>query len=478
MSTTAHRKGRNDIHRASQSPTGHHRGRHPQTLSCRAHAADELGRPPGGSRHHDIGYGDFLAWAQGLGHLEVVGIEGVGHYGAGLGRAICARPVMRVTEVGRAQPATPRPPRQDRQRRCRRRGRDGAGRRRPRRPHDRRRDHRNAAGAADRAGQRRARARAKAFNALKDLIVTAPGRAARTSSPAGTSCTSSGHAPASATSEIPSTPAEAASSCGEIAGRALSDGSTPKPRHWTHRSRPSPPTHAPRCARCTAWPQTPPPPCSSPWATTPNASGPTLRSPNSAGSRPSKHPAANRAAPTQQRRKPRRQPRPARHLRCSTAPPPTHPRLPRPPHRRRQDKGRNHALHKEIHRPRDLPRRAAHTPRDPYSNPCRNMRASGVEGAMMASTMSTQRWPSLGGSTWPAYPAPGAASATRPRPRGRDRASSDRATAGEPVYRTRREPFDSCDRSSPTSHHACRIQESRDRCPIISTPRRVAKTPV
>ena len=47
-------------------------------------------------------------------------------------------------------------------------------------------------------------------------------------------------------------------------------------------------------------------------------------------------------------------------------------------------------------------------------------------------------------------------------------------------YRTPREPFDSCDRGSPTSHHACRgrTQESRDRCPTTSTPRRVAKTPV
>jgi hypothetical protein len=81
----------------------------------------------------------------------------------------------------------------------------------------------------------------------------------------------------------------------------------------------------------------------------------------------------NRAAPTQQRRKPRRQPRPACHLRCPTPPPPTHPRLPRPPHRRRQDKSRNHALHKEIHRPRDLPRRSAHPPRNPYTNHCHNI---------------------------------------------------------------------------------------------------------
>jgi transposase len=67
-----------------------------------AHAADELGRPLGSYTMPttSIGYGDFLAWAQGLGELEVVGIEGVGHYGAGLGRALRAAGV-RVNEVGR-----------------------------------------------------------------------------------------------------------------------------------------------------------------------------------------------------------------------------------------------------------------------------------------------------------------------------------------------------------------------------------------
>src|SRR5271163_3384372 len=149
--------------------------------------------------------------------------------------------------------------------------------------------------------------------------------------------------------------------------------------------------HAPLCARCTASAQTPPPPCSSPWATTPNASGPTPRSPNSAGSRPSKHPAAKPAAPTQQRRKPRRQPRPSRHLRCSTPPPPTHPRLPRPPHRRRQDETRNHALHKEIHRPRDLPCRAAYTPRNPYSNHCHNVGASAIEREICAGDLENRQ---------------------------------------------------------------------------------------
>jgi transposase len=91
-----------------------------------AHAADELGRPLGSYTMPttSIGYSDFLAWAQGLGHLEVVGIEGVGHYGAGLGRHLRAAG-LRVTKP---QPATPRPPRQDRQCRCRRSSRHGAGR--------------------------------------------------------------------------------------------------------------------------------------------------------------------------------------------------------------------------------------------------------------------------------------------------------------------------------------------------------------
>src|SRR5271168_4576337 len=49
-----------------------------------AHAADELGRPLGDHTMPTtgIGYGDFLAWAQGLGALEVVGIEGVGQHEA------------------------------------------------------------------------------------------------------------------------------------------------------------------------------------------------------------------------------------------------------------------------------------------------------------------------------------------------------------------------------------------------------------
>jgi transposase len=140
-----------------------------------AHAADELGRPLGSYTMPttSIGYGDFVAWAQGLGQLEVVGIEGVGHHGAGLGRALRAAG-MRVTEVGRP----------NRQRRARHGKTDSV----------------DATGAAaivlageDLGGPKSAgghtemlrvlrvarisavRARTKAFNALKDLIITAPG---------------------------------------------------------------------------------------------------------------------------------------------------------------------------------------------------------------------------------------------------------------------------------------------------------------
>ena len=82
-----------------------------------AHAADELGRPLGSYTMPttSIGYGDLLAWAQGLGELEVVGIEGVGHYGAGLGRAGPTRCRGAGHRGWPPQPATPRPPRQDRQ---------------------------------------------------------------------------------------------------------------------------------------------------------------------------------------------------------------------------------------------------------------------------------------------------------------------------------------------------------------------------
>ena len=64
----------------------------------------------------------------------------------------------------------------------------------------------------------------------------------------------------------------------------------------------------------------------------------------------------NHSAPTQPRRQPRRQPGSARHLGRTPAPPPTHPRLHRPPPGRRQNQKRDHAMPQALHRPRNLPR--------------------------------------------------------------------------------------------------------------------------
>ena len=46
------------------------------------------------------GYRGFVDWARGLGQLDTVGIEGVGHFGAGLARYLRAEGI-RVREVGR-----------------------------------------------------------------------------------------------------------------------------------------------------------------------------------------------------------------------------------------------------------------------------------------------------------------------------------------------------------------------------------------
>lgn len=139
-----------------------------------AHAADELGRPLGSYTMPttSIGYGDFLAWAQGLGELEVVGIEGVGHYGAGLGRALRAAGV-RVTEVGR-------PNRQRRARHGKTDSVDAAGAAAIVLAGEDLGDPKTADGITEMLRVLRiarvsaVRARAKASNALKDLIVTAP----------------------------------------------------------------------------------------------------------------------------------------------------------------------------------------------------------------------------------------------------------------------------------------------------------------
>jgi len=175
-----------------------------------AHAADELGRPLGSYTMPttSIGYGDFLAWAQDLGQLEVVGIEGVGHYGAGLGRALRAVGV-RVTEVGR-------PNRQRRARHGKTDSIDAAGAAAMVLAGDDLGDPKTADGITEMLRVLRiarvsaVRARAKAFNALKDLIVTAPDEL-RDELAGRHKLHLIGACAGLATSEIPSTPTEAVS---------------------------------------------------------------------------------------------------------------------------------------------------------------------------------------------------------------------------------------------------------------------------
>jgi transposase len=66
-----------------------------------AHAADQLGRPLGDYQMPTTaaGYADFLAWARPLGEVITVGIEGTGHYGAGLARYLRDHGIT-VREVG------------------------------------------------------------------------------------------------------------------------------------------------------------------------------------------------------------------------------------------------------------------------------------------------------------------------------------------------------------------------------------------
>jgi hypothetical protein len=67
-----------------------------------AHAVDQLGRPLGTHRlaATPAGYCGFVSWAHELGQLVAVGIEGRGHYGAGLARHLRAEGIA-VSEVGR-----------------------------------------------------------------------------------------------------------------------------------------------------------------------------------------------------------------------------------------------------------------------------------------------------------------------------------------------------------------------------------------
>ena len=67
-----------------------------------AHAVDGLGRPLGSYRlaASSGGYAEFVAWAHSLGQLTRVGIEGPGHFGAGLARHLVAEGIT-VSEVSR-----------------------------------------------------------------------------------------------------------------------------------------------------------------------------------------------------------------------------------------------------------------------------------------------------------------------------------------------------------------------------------------
>ncbi|MGC5026485.1 IS110 family transposase [Tsukamurella sp. DT100] len=67
-----------------------------------AHAKDHLGRPIADLQVPTTadGYAHFVAWAHSLGHVQAVGIEGTGHYGAGLARHLREAAFI-VREVGR-----------------------------------------------------------------------------------------------------------------------------------------------------------------------------------------------------------------------------------------------------------------------------------------------------------------------------------------------------------------------------------------
>mgnify|MGYP001756625252 CR=1 FL=1 len=75
-----------------------------------AHAADHLGRPLGEYQMPTTtaGYAEFLTWARTFGPINAIGIEGTGHYGAGLARylrseGVTVREVSRPTRQHRAR---------------------------------------------------------------------------------------------------------------------------------------------------------------------------------------------------------------------------------------------------------------------------------------------------------------------------------------------------------------------------------------
>jgi transposase len=139
-----------------------------------AHAVDELGRALGTHRvpATTAGYAAFVSWARALGQLVTVGIEGPGHYGAGLARHLRAEGIA-LTEVGR-------PKRQHRARYGKSDDTDAAGAAAIVLAGEALGDPKSADGAAEMvrvlrvARSSAVRARAKAATALHDLIVTAP----------------------------------------------------------------------------------------------------------------------------------------------------------------------------------------------------------------------------------------------------------------------------------------------------------------
>lgn len=139
-----------------------------------AHAVDRPGRSLGSHRVsvNARGYRDLVSWAQQFGPICQVGIEGPGHYGAGLSRHLRAEGIH-VIEVGR-------PKKQRRARYGKSDDADAAGAAAMVLAGEALGDPKNADGPAEMvrilrvARASAVRARGKAFLALKDLIVTAP----------------------------------------------------------------------------------------------------------------------------------------------------------------------------------------------------------------------------------------------------------------------------------------------------------------
>ena len=139
-----------------------------------AHAVDALGRSLGSQRipASSRGYHEFVGWAQSLGRLVVVGIEGPGHYGAGLARHLRAEGIA-ITEVSR-------PNRQHRARYGKSDDADAAGAAAAVLAGEDLGVPKTADGAAEMVRALRVarssavRAYAKAYTALQDLVVTAP----------------------------------------------------------------------------------------------------------------------------------------------------------------------------------------------------------------------------------------------------------------------------------------------------------------